>query len=60
MMVHNNFGRDAFRVLPCQGGVRVIRKVRQSLQQVTGTLGRAGETPEVGRSLKRDANEIVL
>lgn len=39
MMMHNNFGRDAFRVVPCQGGVWVVRKVRESLKELARTVG---------------------
>lgn len=38
MMMHNNFGRDAFRVVPSQGGVRVVRKVRESFQELPRTV----------------------
>ncbi len=39
MMMHNNFGRDAFSIVPCQGRVGVVRKVRQLLKQLARTIG---------------------
>lgn len=39
MMMHNNFGRDAFCVVPSQGGVRVVRKVRESLKELSRPVG---------------------
>lgn len=39
MMMHNNFGRDALRVVPGQGGVWVVRKVRESLEELSRTVG---------------------
>lgn len=59
-MMHNNFGRDAFRVVPRQGCVRVIRKVRQSLEQLARAVGWACEPPEVGRTLERHTHDIVV
>lgn len=60
MMMHNNFGRDAFRVIPCQGRVRAVRQVRDPLEQLRGSLRRARETPEVGGALQRDTDKIVM
>jgi hypothetical protein len=39
MMMHNNFGRDAFRVFPSQGVVRIVRKVRESLEELSRAIG---------------------
>jgi hypothetical protein len=39
MMMHNNFGRDPFRVVPSQGGVWVVRKVRESLEELSRAIG---------------------
>ncbi len=60
MMMHNNFGRDAFRVVPRQGCVRVIRKVRQSLEQLARAVAWAGKPPEMGRTLECHAHDIVM
>ena len=60
MMMHNNFGRDAFRVIPCQGRVRAVCQIRDPLKQLRGTLGGAREPPEVGRTLQRDTDKIVM
>lgn len=60
MMMHNNFGRDAFRIFPCQGRVWAVSQVRDPFEQLRGTLGGAREPPEVGGALKRDTDEIVM
>jgi hypothetical protein len=60
MMMHNNFGRDAFRVIPRQGGVRVVREICQTFQEIARSVGWAGEPPEVGRTLEGDAHDIIV
>ncbi len=56
--MHNNFGRDELGVAPCELDVRVVGNFCQSLEQIGGLIGGAGEAPEVGGPLERDADHV--
>jgi len=52
MMVHNNFGRDQFRVVPSKVNVWAVGQLSEAFEQIARACRVAGESPEMGRSLK--------
>lgn len=57
--MHNNFGRDEFRVVPSQGDVRAVSHLGQAFEQITSASGWASKSPEVGRTLEGHANHVA-
>ena len=57
-MMDNYLRCDQLGIRPCQLDVRVVSDFGKPFEQIGGLLGCAGKPPEVGRSLKGDANRV--